>query len=434
MTLLTVHTWSGEFFAPGDRDNRFFGEIEYSPEAGLVLTCRVFITKRLRLDGVIHGELLSGEQCTVLGPFQATETEERLGRQSRNLKITATFEFLLVGDLVAADEVYESASFSLSRMNDFFYAAGHSDREKYRKEPICTATASFGEIEFAYAATFISIFDIGDHVFSESAEAMEALQVAFEKVESEHPEAMFMLKKDITCGGRMVFSSPRSLQEASSWIADLSNLFALITYGPVFPLDIAVCKESGNGADISVYRSIYLDRRTVDAALSDVFHYHLPVKNSEVDLQEIVEKWVPVARNNPSTISRIQSGAMVRSEHSIHAEIVLLAVQLESISHAAGHVSDKYEYPLRKYAHEKIHDGLQAALGKHSLAENGIAIGELRNEIAHVGRPRKWLNRLSVREFAAIERCLQLTIIGHLLGAIGIPVECIGEYQYKHTP
>jgi hypothetical protein len=133
-------------------------------------------------------------------------------------------------------------------------------------------------------------------------------------------------------------------------------------------------------------------------------------------------------------VSSIQHETGFRDEHTAHGEIVLYATQFESISYAAGVKDQKYEYPLATYACPKLRDGLAKTLGKSTLVDTGKAVGELRDEIAHVGRPKQWLANLSLRELVRISQYLQLTIIGYKLTSIGVPADAVTRYQETYAP
>ena len=72
--------------------------------------------------------------------------------------------------------------------------------------------------------------------------------------------------------------------------------------------------------------------------------------------------------------------------------------------------------------------------GKSSLDDAAVAIGDIRNEIAHVGRPKHWLATLSLGQLVRISQYLQLTIIGYILTNIGVPANAICTYQDRYSP
>ena len=64
----------------------------------------------------------------------------------------------------------------------------------------------------------------------------------------------------------------------------------------------------------------------------------------------------------------------------------------------------------------------------------GKGIGNLRNEIAHVGKSKQLLKSLSIRDMVNINLYLQMTILGYILDGLGLDKSMITKYQDKFTP
>nr|VFK23555.1 MAG: hypothetical protein BECKLPF1236B_GA0070989_13641 [Candidatus Kentron sp. LPFa] len=160
----------------------------------------------------------------------------------------------------------------------------------------------------------------------------------------------------------------------------------------------------------------------------------MPITQSTVPLDAIVSAWLRSTHNHSPIVSGIQHETGFRTAHTAHGEIVLYATQLESIAHDAGQKDKKYQYPLESYASQRLCDRLMKTFEKSSLEETAVAIGGLRNEIAHAKRPKHWLTMLSLRQLIRIAQYLQLTIIGYLLTDIGVPVDAIVKYQDRYSP
>ena len=134
-----------------------------------------------------------------------------------------------------------------------------------------------------------------------------------------------------------------------------------------------------------------------------------------------------------STItSSIQFETGFRDIHELHGEIVLYATQVESISHKLKEKKLKYQVPIEKYASWHIRDELIRIFKAYEKDSLGKAIGDLRNEIAHVGKPRHYLDILTAKDMMRISTCLQMTIIGYILSELGVSEEDIFAYQKVH--
>jgi len=160
----------------------------------------------------------------------------------------------------------------------------------------------------------------------------------------------------------------------------------------------------------------------------------MPITISNITLEVIISEWLKARQNNSIILSSIQNETGFRDQHTVHGEFVLYATQFESISYNAKQKANKYEYPLTNYACQKIKDSIAKILDKPLISDAAIAIGDLRNEITHVGKPKKVLSNLSLHDLIRISKYLQLTLIGYMLHTIGVPQDVITKYQDKFSP
>ena len=83
---------------------------------------------------------------------------------------------------------------------------------------------------------------------------------------------------------------------------------------------------------------------------------------------------------------------------------------------------------MKKYASNKLIKHLENLLG--CKEENfGEYISDLRNDIAHVGRPSKLLPKITARNQFKISRALQIVVIGFVLEDIGVSANKREKYQ-----
>ncbi|WGL94653.1 hypothetical protein [Arsenophonus nasoniae] len=90
--LFKNHRWIGEFFFPDNYEHRFFGEINYSPDQGPILSYTIYNFKYLFKSGsktnILYGILSTGEKCTILFlggmDFKTTFTNLRLNNYLPN--------------------------------------------------------------------------------------------------------------------------------------------------------------------------------------------------------------------------------------------------------------------------------------------------------------------------------------------------------------
>lgn len=435
--LFSDKKWTGEFFLPDDYDHRFSGEIFYSPEHGVVLNYTITGFEVPNESDILHGVLSTGEQCTLIGKFSPAYAGMSFRSGLTTRQGEDRFQFLAIGDFLALDESFAEIDFSLTNLQEFFYASGLKDRVKYSENPICSVATPFGEMQIGNSARFGHLHnEISSQVYSSDAQALASLEMAFKEVQAKHPDAFFMLKKDIAYRIVLKLLPSLTLRDAYSHIYSFAKLFALLICNPVYPESIRVKKIDAEGQSFSleVYPSMVLDPRTIKQSAKAQFHPQMPIRKNTIKFESIVTEWFKAQHSQSPVVTRIQSETGFRSEHVAHGEIVLYATQIESISYSAGEKDKKYEYPLQVYGCQRLQAGIMKAFGVHSLEDMAIALADLRNEIAHVGRPKKWLTSLSLGQLVDVSRYLQLTIIGYILQDIGVPKDVVENYQAQYAP
>ena len=434
--LFATKHWVGEFFLPGQYEMRFAGTVDYSPENGPILTYLIAGTEVPDDTDVLHGILDTGEPCTLFGHFSARHS----GFFSKNGIIThpgkAGFGFFVIGDFFKHDDCFDEFDFSFTGMQEFFFPQGYKDLVKYSNKPLLDEKTPYGSITIGNNALFGTVdSDITTQIYSKDADALARLQELFYQVQAEFPQALFMLKKDIYYRIRMKLDTGEQIHHAISHISNIADLFALLIYNPVYPESISIInKAKPSSPPLPVYPWMALDKRTIDLSTKTQSHFHMPIKRSNIDFAVVLSTWLSEQNSAPTITSSIQNETGFRDLHSLHGELVLYATQLEWISHTSGEKKLKYEYPLTNYASTTIQTALQQVFQCASLSDAGQCIGDLRNEIAHVGKPKKLLNTLTMQELGFIARYLQLTIIGYLLTRIGIPIDIISAYQDNFRP
>lgn len=433
--LLSTNNWTGEFFVPDSYEKRFPGELSYSPEKGVFLTYRI-IHQHTPLDSkVLHGILSTGEKCTLFGSFSTRSAGITMKNGLTTNQGKTSFWCLAIGDFLSEDENFENCDFSLTNLQEFFYPSGTKNAVKYTDKPIYSVSTSFGKLDVGLAASFGSVGgDISSLIYSTDTNASEALNNAFQEVKNKFPESAFMHKEEIFYRIFLQFSSHLTIKSAYQHIESISNLFALLLYNPVYPESIKFKKKTINESPIilDIFPTTIINQSTIELTAQDDFHWLMPISKSTIAFNEIFSNWLRSPLSDSAVVLSIQNQTGYKNSHSTHGEIVLYTTQFESISYLAKEVAIKYEYPLQHHASTKLKDGLKKIFNVGSIEEVAKGIADLRNEIAHVGRPKNWLEKLPLREQMKISQCLELTIIGYHLENIGIPKEIIYKYQDKY--
>ncbi len=432
--LFEERKWQGEFFLPDQFEQRFWGEIEYSPEHGVIFTYSIIGSETPPETAIVHGILNTGERCSLIGRFRPVMAGIRLhhGQSTRFGK--SGFKLLLIGFFVEENEKFQELSFSLMPMQEFFFPNGRKDLEKYTDTPLVSIDTSYGKLEIGNNAKFAHLYsaDITTQIYSPNKKALEELKVAFNHISEKYENAHFMLKHDIAYGITLKINDGAGILDAYNHISDIANLFALLIYSPVYPDSIHIIKkydELPYQISIRVYPSMVIDKKTIEICKAELSHYNLPIRRSNIDLSSLIDTWLEAPTDYATIITSLQHETGYRTEHSAHGELVLYTTQFEYISHKEGKKDKKYEYPLANYASDKLRNIITKIFNDVGETDIGIGISNLRNEIAHIGRPVNLLLSLSLKELIAISRIMQLTIIGYILENIGISKNLVSSYQ-----
>lgn len=428
--------WIGEFFINDNYEERFVGEVNYSPENGVVFSYSITSHQVPDEANIVHGILSTGEKCTLVGKFSPRQFIPTLknGLATQHGKIG--FSCIVIGDLLKNEEKFNNINFSLTGMQEFFFPKGYKDLVKYSDKPLFSINTNYGKIEIGNNAKFNFLHkDVSSQIYSRNQDAQNKLKKLFEELGEEYPSANFMLKKDIEYRIFMNIDTGLDIVSIYKHINDISNLFSILIYAPVYPDSIHILKkdEENHSVTLVVYPSMSLGNRTMDLSLKDRSHFYMPITKRNIDLEEIIKQWLNTSNDYSTIVSSIQNETGYRDEHSLHGELVLYSTQFESISYDADGKESKYEYPINEYGTDKVKNGVKRIFDRAGESDIGKGIGCLRNEIAHVGRPKKLLNKITMRDKVYLSQYMQLTILGFILNKIGIDKTVINEYQDKFT-
>jgi hypothetical protein len=435
--LLTEQKWIGEFFLPGSHDNRFSGGLEYTPEDGVILSYFISHNQPMQKSEILYGFLASGDACTLIGNFDPSKTGIRLNNEALIRPGKIGFQFLVLGRFLPDIGNIKHLDLDLTNLQEFFYPNYAKNRVKHSDTPDYDLETSFGAIKVGTNTKFDPLDrDITTQIYSLNKPALAELQDEYARITAENNDAWFMLKKDITYRLSIDFATPMSVLEAYKKINLLTDLFSLLSYSPVYPVDINITDLSFDNpsSNAKLFPSMIANRQTLAIAAKERSHRSMPIQRNTIPLDKVISNWLTSQYDFSIIVSSIQNDTEVVNIHEAHGENTLYATQLESISYLANKKSAKYEYPIKTYANRKIIDGLIRSFAVRNLFDVGVSISDLRNEIAHVQKPKVLLKHLSLRKLVKINQYLQLTVIGYILTQIGVPKEVISNYQDHHAP
>lgn len=266
--LFKEHRWTGEFFTPNSYTHRFLGEIDYSPEKGVILSYTTPHKNHEEAE-VLHGMLSSGEKCTLFGSFSTKKSGIRYTNGLMTRRGRIGFSCLAIGELLNHDEELDNLDFTLTNLQEFFHLDDHQEQIKYSEKPIYSVETPFGQMEVYNTATFGHLgSDLASLIYSDDVTALEDLSQTLKAFERKYPRSFFMLKKDISYRILLKFTSKTTIHAAYKEIMSFSNLFALLTYKPVYPESIKLISQKPNkhSIEIDLYPSMVLSSKTIELA------------------------------------------------------------------------------------------------------------------------------------------------------------------------
>lgn len=325
----------GEFFTD-DYEKRFVGKVNYSPENGVVLEYSISGTDVPNKACALYGVLGNGNKCTLFGSFNPQSSGIRLqnGMTTRSGKVG--FPCLLIGEWFEKNTLFNSVTFTFTNMQEFFFPKGYKDFIKYTSKPLVEIDLPYGVLEIGANANFGFLNkDITSHIYCRNESVIDKLKYIFNQFQEKHSKEILMLKKDIKYVAKLKIVQGQEIKELYQSISNITDLFAVLTYNPVYPDSISVnaLEEGQDHRSFMIYPSIILEKRTMELALRERSNFQLPITQSNIDLAKTIEKWVATSSNFHTIISSIQNETGFRDAHSIHGEIVVYSTQLESISH-----------------------------------------------------------------------------------------------------
>lgn len=432
--LFSESEWIGEFYPPNRFEKRFAGKVTYSPTDGAVLAFTVVEPVDPPDGALVHGMIDHGIPCTAFGKFDPNFLEYSNSAMLGKVGL----EFFVIGEHLSVDDRYKTISFTLTGLQDFFFHTGFPQGIKYEGKPIHTIKVDFGEVEIFQAVTFefLDLNNIDGWIWSPDSDAMEAMRASLRAIKQGRPRAKFMLRSDLAYRFTLKSQAGFSLREADKHVRCISELFALLRFTPTFPEEVSAFRDvDARTPSLDVYPWRLLNQSIIDRAKAEQSHHQLPLTVKDIDLPSVLECWLAMHSRFNTIISSIQYEVGFRTPHSAHGDFVLFATQLEAISQEAGEQGNrKYAYPLERFCYWQLKEKFEALFKKAGVTDIPVGISDLRNEIAHINRPKRLLSKFSVGDLMDIARCMQLVVLSYVLDKLGIAEQVRGDYQVRLIP
>lgn len=434
--LLIDQEWTGIFFPPGLEDLAFAGRLKYSPTNGLRLEFARLMSKADRdlKWTYLFGQTSTGEPLTLVGEFSARNSGCRVMNGMGYWTSTAyPFRYAIFGCHIEDTVTFDTFEFDITGAQEFFVPDVEKEGVPFSNTAVVTTQCGVGKVSVIHSGRFnLASTDLRVHFHSDNEDALDELQQSYTEIRARHPEFQPYLKKQLDFLFRFIPTKKLTIPDAVNIITSIADLFAMLFFGPakLIYLKTFVRDEKGRPCPMVVIPSTLNDKATIERSQAKKNHHNLPLNNGDVNLGVLLSKWLTRSDRYLTIVSALQSKVSVISNHQIHGDIVLAATQLEGIAKEAGKNADKvkFQYGIDNHASEKLQTHLSRLLDC-APKDIGKKISDLRNDIAHVGRSKTLLNKLSQRQQLNLSVALQVVVIGYALEQIELSTQARDKYQ-----
>lgn len=392
--LLENHEWVVTLYPPDHRELAFAGLLKYSPTEGLWLHYAIpygFLPDN-DID-CLHGCTTSGDPCTLIGNFKPYSAGYSFKHGQTFSKGKAGFSYCIFGIHCNASDTFDSFTFDLAGVENFFGHAGYRRRTELPSGPIHSARYESGALEIQWHGKFeVEGVNVIDSLHSNKPDALEELRTAFINISSSHPGFYAYYKKEIDYSFHFRPDEDLQLKDGYAIGDSIANLFSLLSFAPIMMKNFyAIARdERGGPVSLPIFHFHITEKDTLSKILKAVDQPPYALEIADIDFEKVLKGWGEKKNNFSTMVSRIQCQGLLVANHDVLAGIVLSATQFEDIGRLARKASkEKYQYPIDRYASEALIEKLRLIFSC-SAKEIGNFIGDLRNDIAHVGRPKKY--------------------------------------------
>ncbi|WP_134057947.1 HEPN domain-containing protein [Rheinheimera aquimaris] len=424
----------GEFFDKKDSNvGRFAAKIKYSPQNGLQLEYCISDSDSPNSCDRLFGILSDGNKCTLVGPFDFNRGTHHMSQLHVKSGLHG-FYYLIIGDFVDSEQLFEYICFTFNGMQEFIHPQGWITHLKYQKDPIVHVKRDGWNIRVENTATYSMIGqELKNLVDSRDSAVKEMFDTALDSIMQAHPESHFSLRKSLKYYIRYQTENNQDIKATLSAVNSITSLFSILISRPTFPSEIEA-KLVGVKKLVHVFNSLLLESRTIELGQKKDSHMTMPLTWKQIDMETVFSKWFNICNEfNVLTVAH-QYETGFRTLHYAHSDIILYSTQLEAInSDLGGKSQDKYVNPIETYASHELQVHLISLFKKTGETELGKAISILRNELAHVGRPKIMMKKLVIDDYVEIGHVLRLIVISHLFSKLGLSKDKIHGYQSRLT-
>lgn len=431
--------WNGIFRSSAAPDIPFQACVCYSPTEGISLDYVIEGSSNLPPSSCLHGVLNTGATCTIFGNFPPKTPGLQVGIGGKSTQYGRTFaQAVLIGPAVHENDAFDTATFSLTGQQEFFFPTRFVDEEQYSSEPVYQCRTEFGKLVVRKSASF-SFFaaKLSSVIHSFDATANSDLDQAFSDVRARHPDSHFSLKKDLMYVVELQFSRRSHWKDCYAYVEQVADLLSLLLYRPVVPEWIRLHQSANdprNSRSWELYAGVLRRADALEIASQDLHHYSMPIRADKIPFEAILRRWFKTSTQYRDVVQSVQQMTVLQSLQSTYGDLILFCVYFENISHLRGRTKDKYSYPIRAFASKKLRTAIKALLAVTTLKKAGAAISDLRNEVAHIGRPKTRISAMTNKHLGQLIGAMHLVNVGYCLRELGAHTAAIHAMQDERIP
>ncbi|HVV69610.1 MAG TPA: HEPN domain-containing protein [Gammaproteobacteria bacterium] len=437
------YNWQGLFFYT-DESLKFNGKLIYQPEDGFYLEFFLETSQKIKPTGCLHGVLENGQKCTLFGNFNMNLT----GMNINIFTYRERVNFGIFGKHVHQNQLFCGIIADFTFFQEFCCPKGLrknvkkaelKDKKLFHNKDIEISIINYEYYEWLNQ-DFVDRFNTSDQdIFDKIQDFFNALKVS-------HGNYNIAFRTDVKSMLRILATNKKNINELFLIIKSLYEFLSFLLYLPVRPIEMRIIIETKDKTreDQQLPMLIgFTDFRNgiLELSKSEIVHQHLIITPFTVDMKTILTTWMKKYFDQYNTfIQKIANytGFSPFYEYEVRSEYVFLTAILEEIYHNTKDRNKKYNYENRYSYAIDLYSGaaLQKTL-KNLLKidkENitlGKAIGNLRNEIAHAGKPKNHMLKLSSLELFDICKCLDIIITAYIYKDLGIPSKVIESFKEK---
>lgn len=426
--------WACEIWSQGNRDNKASGKIAYTPGNGINI--KVLDVSKLRLGNseFLHGILETGDKFTAIDASVPSATGFQVRNGYTSYPATISAKCVLIGAHIIKSSFIKRAKFTYHGLQEFFFPEFDTRAFPLSQQPLCELDTEYGVLSLRNIASFKSLPDDLSEVIQPVGENNnELFKSELSTLSKKFGEYGFGIRDKLSIVFKLDSNKGIDPENLFNCIDDVGDLIALLFNRPVLTtsVDISLKKRDGRFISCQLLPSYIMNQSTHENALLTTKHHSLPIRNSDINISEVLSNWFQYKDNFKLISSLVRHDIGTASTHQLYSTIMMLAVHFEEISISESiDPRQKYQYPVDNYASKNIHEKITKILKRHSQEELGKTIGHIRDEISHVMRPRQILLAMTSYELIQLSQLFEIVIISWIFQTkLGVNIKACHEYQ-----